>query len=155
MYRQIKINKNQHDLQRILWRMDSSKPIQHFRLTTVTYGTAAAPFLATRALRQIGEENKEIYPNASQVIMRDFYVDALLTGANTVEEAKQLKNELVQLLSAAGMELRKWASNKPQVFNESDHPNTEKVIQTNKDPKTLGLLWNPESDQLKYKYLIL
>ena len=24
------------------------------------------------------------------------------------------------------------------------------MIQTNKDPKTLGLLWNPESDRLKY-----
>ena len=90
MYRQIKVNRTQQDLQRILWRTNASKPIQHFRLTTVTYGTASAPFLATRALRQIGEERKEDYPNASRVIMQDFYVDDLLTGTNTVEEARQL-----------------------------------------------------------------
>ncbi|XP_033222577.1 uncharacterized protein LOC117176445 [Belonocnema kinseyi] len=44
MYRQIKVTENQQDLQRILWRKDPSEPIQHFRLTTVTYVTATAPF---------------------------------------------------------------------------------------------------------------
>ena len=75
MYRQIKINKSQHDLQRILWRKDPSQPIQHYRLKTITYGTASAPYLATRALGQIGEENKDNYPVASEVIIRDFYID--------------------------------------------------------------------------------
>ena len=51
MYRKIGIIKEQQDLQRIVWRPDSSEPIYHFRLTTVTYDTAAAPFLATRILR--------------------------------------------------------------------------------------------------------
>ncbi|XP_033212244.1 uncharacterized protein LOC117169845 [Belonocnema kinseyi] len=109
MYRQIKVTENQQDLQRILWRKDASELIQHFRLTTVTYGTALAPFLATRNLRKIGGDNKQGYPSASQVVMRDFYVDDLLTGANTVEGARQLKTELIQLLSAAGINFRKWA----------------------------------------------
>ena len=84
MYRQIKIYKNQYDLQRILWRKNPSQPIQHYRLKTTTYGTASVPYLTIRALRQIGEENKDNYPVASEVIIRDFYVDHLLTVATSI-----------------------------------------------------------------------
>ena len=48
------------------------------------------------------------------------------------------------------MDLRKWASNDLRVFNEANHSGTERVIQTDKDAKTLGLLWTPDTDQLRY-----
>ncbi|XP_033226063.1 uncharacterized protein LOC117178741 [Belonocnema kinseyi] len=150
MYRQIKINKNQQDLQRILWRADPSLPICHYRLTTVTYGTASAPYLATRVLRQIGEENKNSYHVASEVIIRDFYVDDHLTGTSTVEEARQLKEESTKLLAASGMELWKWASNEPRVFSDLNHSTSERMIKSDKDPRTLGLFWKPETDELQY-----
>ena len=150
MYRQIKITEDQQDLQRIVWRSDSSQPIHHFRLTTVTYGTAVAPFLATRTLRQIGEENKLEFPRTSEIIIRDFFVDDLLSGAESVEEARELKHELQKLLSKAGLELRKWASNDPQVFENVGHVLSSKPLQGDKDPKTLGLLWNSHLDELKY-----
>ncbi|XP_033220982.1 uncharacterized protein LOC117175382 [Belonocnema kinseyi] len=82
--------------------------------------------------------------------MRDFYVDDLLTGANKVEEARKVKTKIIHLLLAAGMDLRKWASNNPYVFEESNHSGSERMIQTDKDPKTLGLLWTPVIDKLKY-----
>ncbi|GBP12586.1 hypothetical protein EVAR_10249_1 [Eumeta japonica] len=48
MYRQIEVNESQRPLQQILWRFDPSKPLKSYTLNTVTYGTASAPFLATR-----------------------------------------------------------------------------------------------------------
>lgn len=51
----------------------------------MTYGTASTPYLATRVLRQVGLDNSTNYPAASQAILRDFYMDDLLTGANTVQ----------------------------------------------------------------------
>lgn len=42
MYRQILINKNDRDYLRILWRFDVNKPIDEYRLCTVTYGTSCA-----------------------------------------------------------------------------------------------------------------
>ena len=87
MYRRIYVNEEQRGLQRILWRTDSSQPVKVYELNTVTYGTASAPYLATRCLRQLGEENKENHPIASKVIISDFYVDDLLTGADTIDEA--------------------------------------------------------------------
>ncbi|XP_037959441.1 uncharacterized protein LOC119688851 [Teleopsis dalmanni] len=46
MFRQIKIAREDQDYQRILWRENAREKIMEYRLTTVTYGTAAAPFLA-------------------------------------------------------------------------------------------------------------
>lgn len=44
MYRQILIHNDDRDYQRILWRFSMDEPIQEFRLNTVTYGLACAPF---------------------------------------------------------------------------------------------------------------
>jgi len=50
MYHQIIVHPRDRDLQSILWRYSSEEPIQEYRLTTVTYGTSSAPFLATHCL---------------------------------------------------------------------------------------------------------
>ena len=54
---------------------------------------------------------------------RDFYVDDLLTGANTRHEAAFLRRDLSQLLEKGGFPLRKWASNDPNLVSDvSVHP---------------------------------
>ncbi|CAB0039255.1 unnamed protein product [Trichogramma brassicae] len=50
MYRQILIHADDQCWQHILWREDPNKPIRDYRASTVTYGTAAAPFLALRTM---------------------------------------------------------------------------------------------------------
>ena len=61
MYRQILIAPEQRAFQRILWREDPSHPLEAFELNTVTYGTAAASYLATRILRQVGLEARDSF----------------------------------------------------------------------------------------------
>lgn len=51
MYRQIWVRKQDAEFQRIVWRDAEDKPIRDYKLTTVTFGTASAPYLATRALQ--------------------------------------------------------------------------------------------------------
>jgi hypothetical protein len=87
MFRQILMQESHRDYQRILWRDDQSKPLEMYRLKTVTYGTACAPFLAVRSLQQLAHENIQKYPLASKIILRDFYMDDLLTGTNSLNEA--------------------------------------------------------------------
>lgn len=48
MYRQVNVNLEDTNYQRILWRSNESEPITSYKLNTVTYGTASAPFLAIR-----------------------------------------------------------------------------------------------------------
>jgi hypothetical protein len=62
MYRHIKINEHDKDYYRIIWRDNPNRPLQIFGLTTVTYGTASAPFLTIRCLQQLAHESKNDYP---------------------------------------------------------------------------------------------
>lgn len=152
MYRQILVNKDQRSLQRILWRSDRNDPVKTYELNTVTYGTKSAPFLATRCLHELGISCREQLPAASDAIINDFYVDDLLTGAETVDSAVKLKMAISEVLTSAGMELRKWASNEPNILNDKTQQSSESIlIQGDKDPKTLGLLWDPKGDTLKYR----
>lgn len=48
MYRMIKIDNDDQRYHTILWRSNPSEPLKEYQLNTVTFGTAAAPFLATR-----------------------------------------------------------------------------------------------------------
>ncbi|XP_055632398.1 uncharacterized protein LOC129772894 [Toxorhynchites rutilus septentrionalis] len=80
MYRQIRLHPVDYPLHRIRWRSSSSEPLKTFELTTVTYGTASAPYLATRCLLELSNQGAEAYPLAAKVLSKDFYMDDMLTG---------------------------------------------------------------------------
>ncbi|XP_033229135.1 uncharacterized protein LOC117180750 [Belonocnema kinseyi] len=98
MYRQVEVTHEGSAFQKILWRQSSFEPIKTYQLKTVTYGTASAPFLATRVLSQLAKDEGHSYLVAAQVLTRDFYVDDLLTGAASFKDALDLRNELVELV---------------------------------------------------------
>ena len=56
MYCQVRIHEVDRNLQRILWRRSANEPLRTYGLSTVTYGTASAPYLATRCLQQLAED---------------------------------------------------------------------------------------------------
>lgn len=153
MYRMIHVHPNHQTFQRIIWRQNENDPIQVFKLKTVTYGTTCAPFLAVRCLRQLAIDNKHKFPLASTVIERDFYMDDLLTGADSLEHALILKNQVTQILASAGFDLCKWTSNNRLVVANSANTEHSTAVSFDKngDCKLLGFHWNCEGDYLKYK----
>ena len=82
MYRQVALDKSDHrDFHRILWHDYVTDEIRELRMTRVTYGVASSSYQSTRAL----QENGKIHgPNPNTV---NFWVDVLLSGADTLEEA--------------------------------------------------------------------
>ncbi|XP_073839511.1 uncharacterized protein [Musca autumnalis] len=115
MFRQIKVVDNQQHYQQILWR-SSDSDIYVYKLKTVTYGTSSAPYLSIRVLHQLAADEKETYPEASNILMTDTYVDDIISGADTESEAIFLPKQLVNLLSAGGFNLRKWTSNSAELM---------------------------------------
>ncbi|XP_055584930.1 uncharacterized protein LOC129737791 [Uranotaenia lowii] len=118
MYRQILVHEDDTPLQRIVWRASPDAPMWTYELKTVTYGTASAPYLATRVLQQLADDECDQFPEAARVLKRDFYVDDLFSGADSVDEAVYLRKQLHALLIKGGFELRKWASNMPAVLED-------------------------------------
>ena len=155
MYRQILVDDSETKYQKIFWRMYPEKEVKVYKLKTVTYGTASAPFLAVRCLFQIAQENKERYPLASKIITRDFYVDDLITGHNDANELLNIQRDIVKLLSNYGFELRKFLCNDKNILNQftinQDLDVKTIEIGENEQNKTLGIFWDANKDHIRYK----
>ena len=84
--------------------------IRELRMTRVTYSVTSS-YHSTRALQEIGK-NHGPNPNTVNVIL-NFWVDDLLSGADTLEEACVLQDNLIETLNKNCLPLRKWSSNEP------------------------------------------
>ncbi|XP_055604218.1 uncharacterized protein LOC129752466 [Uranotaenia lowii] len=151
MYRMINVVPEDRRLQRIVWRDSPDEPLRTFELTTVTYGTASAPYLATKCLQRLAECGKKKYPIAAKTLSEDFYMDDCLTGADTKEESIKKCCELNALLSSAKMLLRKYNSNNVEVLSVLPGELRDDRISLELDAsqtkiKTLGLIWDTQSD---------
>lgn len=145
MYRQVLVHPDFRHLQQIIWRSDPAANLKAYQLNTVTYGTASAPFLATRCLQQVGLESKD--DKIKEIITHDFYVDDLLTGGNTIEEVLYIRDQVSAELASACMPLRKWKSNHSSLI-ESDESSVAVNIGAKEPSKTLGLSWQTNVDVL-------
>ncbi|XP_071640886.1 uncharacterized protein [Temnothorax longispinosus] len=153
MYRQVLIDEAQICLQMIFWRNDPKDEITLFALLTVIYGSASAAFLAIASTRKIAALEKTNYPIGAATILDNFYVDDLLSGADTIAGVKRIRDETTKVLNKAGFQLRKWASNCPEVLEDMPHADTGEpihFINRNEEICTLGMHWNTTSDNFKY-----
>ncbi|GFW59239.1 uncharacterized protein TNCV_2781701 [Trichonephila clavipes] len=121
MYRQILVADEDQKYQQILWRNNSNENICTYKLKTVTYGLASASFLATRCIKQIAIDDKD-NPNLSRVLQEDIYMDNLLLGADTPNNAISICKDIAHVLSTHGFHLRKWNSNSTEFLAQfSEH----------------------------------
>jgi len=100
-----------HFLQCIVWRESSTEELSVFKLNTVTYGTKPVAFLAIRAMHQLSYDEEESFPIGAKIVRRDFYVDDLISGGDSVEEVREIRRQVKELLSRGHFPMRKWCSN--------------------------------------------
>lgn len=79
------------------------------------------------------------------------YVDNVLTGANDLDHALQLKSEFTSLLESAGFKLAKWASNHDDVIPSEESNLRPLGDDSSEQIKTLGLLWDPIRDEFAHR----
>lgn len=155
MYRQIKMQPKDAEYQRIVWRENDNDPIIDYKLTTVTFGTTSAPFAAIRTLHQLADDEGMNHPKAASRAKRDFYVDDLFSGSNTITGAKQLRTQMTDLLDKGGFQIRQWIANNEQILDgvpQCDRGITETIdFSDDNSVKTLGLQWRPGADHFTYK----
>lgn len=155
MFRQIQVEVEDRDLQRILWRAHPSERLRTYRLNTVTYGTTPASFMATQCLVVLADESKTKFPEAANSIHRDFYMDDLMTGAETQEECITLQRQISGILETAKLPLRKWCSNSKSLLETigmaEEDPLFTLEIGADDIVKSLGLCWKPAVDELRFQ----
>ncbi len=151
MFREVLLHEDERDLHRFLLRT-SEGAIMDCRMKRLTFGVRPSPFLATQVIRHLARQYQDTHPKASRAVLRDFYVDDYVSGADTVEEAKEIRSQLCDLLKLAGMNLRKWRTS-DEVFRKSipaELVEMEDLALTlsNRSLKTLGIHWNIIRDEL-------
>ncbi|XP_055623197.1 uncharacterized protein LOC129766643 [Toxorhynchites rutilus septentrionalis] len=158
MYRQVLVHVDDTGLQRIFYRFSLMEPIRVFELSTVTYGLTPSSFLAIRVLHQLAADEGSKYPEATNAILNDFYVDDYIGGASGIDEAIQLQKDLGILMKKGGFTLRKWCSNKPEVVVgiPTEQLGINLTVSFDVSPeekvKSLGITWEPGVDQLRFYY---
>jgi hypothetical protein len=156
MFRQVMVDKEDQKYQTIVWRDAPDQPIKEYALTTVTYGTKAAPFLAMMTIKQLANDERKKYPEAAAIAESAFCMDDLLYTFDDLDTALRIKDDLQQLLSSGGFNLRKWSSNNPKLLSDNPANNKQVAYQFRhqESTKTLGLRWNPKEDSFTFQITI-
>lgn len=152
MYRQIEVHPDDRKYQKIFWRDSPNEELLSYELNTVTYGQAAAPHCAVRALQQCAIDHAKEYPLASKHVLNCFYMDDYLGGGDSVEEAKKIRFQLDCLLEKGGFELSKWCSNVLEMGNLDETKLRDGIPCEEKETTSvLGLHWSPTEDEFIFK----
>lgn len=158
MYRCIAMHQDDAQFQRILWRDDPAKPFTEYACNTVMFGTASAPFLAIRTMLQLATDEQNNFPLAVDVVRNEMYVDDICSGRNSVHEALQTQQQLIDMLKSGGFELRKWAANCAELLEPipSEHREESKMLTFDHKSaiRALGIYWSPETDSFHFQSTI-
>ncbi|XP_066596917.1 uncharacterized protein [Prorops nasuta] len=151
MYRQVWMHEDDKRYQRILWRQGGQ--IRDFNLNTLVFGISSSPFLATRTLQKSADDESQNYARAAKILKTRFYMDDLITGADSINDAKTIRDEIIVLLAKGGFIIRLWASNNYEIIKELDRSSihTNFTIEINRTLKTLGIKWCAKEDKIIYE----
>lgn len=158
MFRQILIRPQDRKYQHILWESKNGDPVVDYELQTVTYGTASAPYLANRVLKQlIIDEGHDFPDDVRRVINEETYIDDSLSGADSIDDAIKLRDGIYQALHRGHFAPRQWASSHQEVLEglptddialSSDSVNFDRFLENSLG--VLGLRWVPVTDSFSY-----
>ncbi len=68
----------------------------------VTFGVTSSLFLARQVIKTLSDLVVPSHPVAASVMSKDFYMDDLISGAATVDEARTLRIQTCDALISAG-----------------------------------------------------
>ncbi|XP_064477927.1 uncharacterized protein LOC135391560 [Ornithodoros turicata] len=108
---QVQIRPEDRDVFRYLWLEqppspdafpDVSHKVQTLRMTRVPFGATSSPFLLSATIQHHLASVTGEYEATAMKLKQSFYVDDLITGADSVEEAWVLYQGALQTMKEAG-----------------------------------------------------
>ncbi|KAJ8948294.1 hypothetical protein NQ318_020781, partial [Aromia moschata] len=139
--------------QRLLWRFSPDDIVETYELTTLAFGMKTSPSLALRVVRQLAIDESRTYPLASDVILRDMYIDYLVTSISDLNTARYIYQQLVDLFESGGFNLVKWRVNSKELLDFIPKEKlVPEVVNFETDClKVLGMQWHPSMEVLFFK----
>ncbi|XP_064394514.1 uncharacterized protein LOC135341786 [Halichondria panicea] len=166
----ISVAAKDRDFLRFLWVDDAVKDeprIVVYRFARVVFGVNASPFLLNATIRHHLEIHADTHREIVSKVIRSIYVDDIVTGSQSEEQAYQLYSEAKTLLKTGAFNLRKFYTNatrlqaKVDLEESAQHQDEPKPMETysqstlsgngelcDAEQRILGLKWNITSDQI-------
>lgn len=129
--------------------------IEVWRITRIPFGATSSPFILAATIRHHLAGVGAALSDPAKVLEKCLYVDDLIKGVDSVQEATTFYEKAWKIMSSAGMKLRKWSSNSDtlqQRFTSDgvEDPCSASEAATSEVTPVLRLERNRESDDLQY-----
>ncbi len=142
----VKLKESDRDVTRFLWLsnpVDPESEFQMYRFKSVLFGAASSPFMLNAVLHTHLES---CTTKVTQDMKDNLYVDNIITGCDSVNEAFDYYEESREVMAEAGFNLRSWATNSKLLKEQAAK---DKVLDADSPiANVLGLRWNTVSDTL-------
>ncbi|XP_070550260.1 uncharacterized protein [Ptychodera flava] len=143
---QVGLQNPDRDVTRFFWLKDHKDPhvegnIQIYRFCRVPFGVISSPFLLAAT---VDHHLKKYESPTAEKVRENIYVDNLITGTGSSEQAYNFYTEAKQIFQDASMNLRDWSSNSQELLShipEYDQSKSKKI-------KVLGTGWNVQEEVL-------
>ena len=141
---QVALQPKKRDVTRFLWLKNVNEAptddnIAIYRFARVPFGIISNPFLLGAVIKH------HLSSKASTTdISKDIYVDNVITGTDSIEEAQKLYHGAKEQFAEMSMNLRDWNTNSKQLNEEFPEQDRMKEV----TPKVLGLQWNTIRNEL-------
>ncbi|KFM68616.1 hypothetical protein X975_08696, partial [Stegodyphus mimosarum] len=145
---QIGLTPEDQNYLKFLWFDDKAVDLfKILRFTRVPFGATCSPFILAATIKCHIQKYKKEHCKVYGMLNTSLYVDDLISGSNSEEEAYYLYSTAAKILKDTGMHLRKFNSNSMKL-REMWKGNMLCSEQENSDLhlKDLGILWNTDSD---------
>ncbi|XP_055604832.1 uncharacterized protein LOC129753060 [Uranotaenia lowii] len=152
MFHQLLICPEDRQAQRFLWRSSPEAEPEVYVIDVATFGATCSPCSAQYAKNLNAREHQEKYPDASEAIINETYVDDFFDSRDTVAEVVKLAQEVSIVNRAACFEIPSWQSNSHEVLRQLGGELVESdkcfsAVQTaSSTDRVLGIVWKSHED---------
>ncbi|XP_048580427.1 uncharacterized protein LOC116614572 [Nematostella vectensis] len=154
----IEVDEADRDCLRFLWVNDveakEAAPII-YRFCRVVFGVNCSPFLLNATLRYHLESFAKEEPEFVRVMKDSFYVDDLVTGAESADKALELFEKARARMATGGFKLRKWLSNDEKVTAEIRERENDVTLCDRETNVTVRDSVDTDSDEATYAKAML
>ena len=144
---QLSLRPPDRDVTRFLWVKDMDNPtahadnLQELRFARVPFGVISSPFLLAATV----QHHLETVNNpVADKLQRDLYVDNVITGTTSSENAVSLYHTAKAAFQSAQMNLRSWNSNDESFLQQVSSGDRDQRVTL----KVLGIYWHRLNDTL-------
>ena len=118
-------------------------------MTRVNMGDRPSSAIAQAALQKTAEEAIQEHPKAADTILKDSYMDDIISSVDDTESAKRVMSEIETVLKLKGFTIKEWIWSGTKLGSEDrnvDQSAVQIVMESNRDndetEKVLGLHWD-------------